>query len=94
MSGVGPTELVIVLVLALIVFGPKRLPELGRSVGRGMREFKQAVSGGSRPLTRIRRAMPCPEHRPRRLRGDARTSAAPGAGTPSSSPTWRCAVPA
>jgi sec-independent protein translocase protein TatA len=44
-SGIGPTELVIVVVLALIVFGPKRLPELGRSVGRGLREFKHSVSG-------------------------------------------------
>jgi sec-independent protein translocase protein TatA len=38
-------ELVIVLVIALIVLGPKRLPEVGRSVGRGMREFKDSVSG-------------------------------------------------
>ena len=39
MPGVGPMELVIVLVLALIILGPKRLPEVGRSMGRGMREF-------------------------------------------------------
>jgi sec-independent protein translocase protein TatA len=38
-------ELVIVLVIALIVLGPKRLPEVGRSVGRGMREFKESLSG-------------------------------------------------
>jgi sec-independent protein translocase protein TatA len=42
---VGPTELIIVLVIALIVLGPKRLPEVGRSVGRGMREFKDSLSG-------------------------------------------------
>lgn len=41
---VGPLELVIVLVIALIVLGPKKLPEMGRSVGRGMREFKNALS--------------------------------------------------
>jgi sec-independent protein translocase protein TatA len=37
---------VIVLVIALLVFGPKRLPELGNSLGRGLREFKQAMNGG------------------------------------------------
>ena len=45
---VGPTELIIVLVIALLVLGPKRLPEVGRSVGRGMREFKDSLSGVSR----------------------------------------------
>ena len=45
---VGPTELIIVLVIALLVLGPKRLPEVGRSVGRGMREFKDSISGMSR----------------------------------------------
>ncbi len=39
---VGPTELIIILVLALIVFGPKRLPEIGRSIGRSLREFRRA----------------------------------------------------
>jgi sec-independent protein translocase protein TatA len=38
-------ELVVVLVIALMVFGPKRLPELGRSIGNGMREFKDSVAG-------------------------------------------------
>ena len=45
---VGPGELVIVLVIALIVLGPKRLPEVGRSIGNGMREFKDSLSGDSR----------------------------------------------
>ena len=45
---VGPMELIIVLVIALIVLGPKRLPEAGRSIGRGMREFKDSLSGDSR----------------------------------------------
>jgi sec-independent protein translocase protein TatA len=42
---VGPMELIIVLVIALIVLGPKRLPEVGRSVGKGMREFKDSLNG-------------------------------------------------
>jgi sec-independent protein translocase protein TatA len=46
---VGPMELVVVLVIALIVLGPKRLPEVGRSIGNGMREFKNSISGDSRP---------------------------------------------
>jgi sec-independent protein translocase protein TatA len=42
---IGPMEIGLVLILALVVFGPKRLPELGRSVGKGMREFKGSLSG-------------------------------------------------
>jgi len=38
-------EIIIVLVIALVVFGPKRLPELGKSVGKGIREFRGSVSG-------------------------------------------------
>ena len=45
---VGPGELIVVLVIALIVLGPKRLPEVGRSIGNGMREFKDSISGDSR----------------------------------------------
>jgi sec-independent protein translocase protein TatA len=45
MPNIGPLELVIVLVIALIVIGPKKLPEMGRSVGKGMREFRGALSG-------------------------------------------------
>jgi sec-independent protein translocase protein TatA len=45
MPNIGPLEIVIVLVIVLIIFGPKRLPDLGRSLGRGMREFKDSVTG-------------------------------------------------
>jgi sec-independent protein translocase protein TatA len=44
-GSIGPGELIIVLVIALIILGPKRLPEVGRSVGKGMREFKDSLSG-------------------------------------------------
>ena len=46
LPGIGPMELIVVLVIALIVFGPKKLPDLGRSLGSGMREFKNSVTGG------------------------------------------------
>jgi sec-independent protein translocase protein TatA len=45
MPNVGPLEIAIVLVIVLIIFGPKRLPELGRAMGRGIRDFKGAMSG-------------------------------------------------
>ena len=45
MPNIGPMELVIVLVIALLILGPKRFPETGRSLGRGMREFKDSIRG-------------------------------------------------
>jgi sec-independent protein translocase protein TatA len=45
MPNIGPLEIVLILIVALIVFGPKRLPELGRSAGKGIREFKNSVTG-------------------------------------------------
>jgi sec-independent protein translocase protein TatA len=45
MPNIGPLEIVVILIVALIVFGPKRLPELGRSAGKGIREFKNSVTG-------------------------------------------------
>ena len=47
MPNIRPMELVVVLAIALIVLGPKRLPEVGRSVGNGLREFKESLSGES-----------------------------------------------
>jgi sec-independent protein translocase protein TatA len=44
LGNIGPMELIIVLVVALVVLGPKRLPDAGRSLGRGMREFKSAIT--------------------------------------------------
>ena len=47
MPNVGPLEIAVVLVIVLIIFGPKRLPELGKSMGNGIREFKNSISGDS-----------------------------------------------
>jgi sec-independent protein translocase protein TatA len=50
MPSLGPMEIVIILVIALIVVGPKKLPNFGRSLGSGMREFKEAITtGGTEP---------------------------------------------
>jgi sec-independent protein translocase protein TatA len=45
MPSIGPLELAIVLIIVLVIFGPKRLPGLGRQLGSGMREFKDSVTG-------------------------------------------------
>ena len=42
---IGPWEIAILLVIVLLVFGPKRLPEMGKSLGKGMREFKDSITG-------------------------------------------------
>jgi sec-independent protein translocase protein TatA len=42
---IGPLEIGVLLIIALIVFGPKKLPDLGRSLGKGLREFKGSISG-------------------------------------------------
>ena len=45
MPGIGFPELLVILVIALVVLGPKKLPEAGRAMGKGMREFKDSLSG-------------------------------------------------
>jgi sec-independent protein translocase protein TatA len=45
MPNIGPVEIIIVVVILLLVFGTKRLPEAGRNLGKGMREFKESVTG-------------------------------------------------
>jgi len=49
MPNIGPMEIAIVLIIALIVFGPSKLPELGKSAGKGFREFKDSVTGKDEP---------------------------------------------
>jgi len=45
---IGPFEIIVVLVIVLLIFGPKKLPGLGRSLGTGMREFKDSITGGNK----------------------------------------------
>jgi sec-independent protein translocase protein TatA len=64
--GIGPLEIIIVLVIVLLIFGPKRLPDLGRSLGSGMREFKNSVTGKDRDeLPEREETAPEPRNEPR-----------------------------
>jgi sec-independent protein translocase protein TatA len=65
-GNIGWQGLVVILIILLLVFGPKRLPEMGRSVGRGMREFKDSLTGNDRDDEEDRRelALPAPEEEP------------------------------
>ena len=65
MPNIGPLEIAIVLIIALVILGPKKLPDMGRSMGRGMREFKDAITNGS------------DDEKPARLAEAAKTEQAP-----------------
>ncbi len=63
--GIGVTEMIILLVVLLVFFGPKRLPEMGRSLGKGMREFKDSISGkddDDEPVQHYSPQLPDAEH--------------------------------
>ena len=62
MPNVGPLEILLVLNVALVVFGPKRLPDLGHSLGKGIREFKGSFTGESDEPARVE-ARPVTTHR-------------------------------
>jgi sec-independent protein translocase protein TatA len=64
MPDIGPLELVIVLIIAIVVVGPKKLPQLGRSLGSGMREFKDSLTGKSKDDDEDRDAFGEPAQRP------------------------------
>ena len=53
MPEIGIAGLIVILIVALLVFGPKRLPEIGRSLGKGMREFKDSISGKDEPAAEL-----------------------------------------
>jgi sec-independent protein translocase protein TatA len=61
MPNIGPLEIIIVLVIVLLIFGPKRLPDLGRSLGSGMREFKDSVTGKDKDRDELEPSEPKPE---------------------------------
>lgn len=58
------TDLIVVLVIVLLILGPKRLPGLGKSLGQGMREFKESISGDSKDEPEEKPAIPAPAPAP------------------------------
>ncbi len=70
MFGVGAPELIIIAVIALLVFGPSKLPEIGKTIGKGLREFKKASSDLKdqvNPLSDIEEPAPKPEPEPKSI---------------------------
>ncbi|MTD45578.1 twin-arginine translocase TatA/TatE family subunit [Conexibacter sp. W3-3-2] len=75
MPNIGPLELAIVLVIVLVIFGPKKLPGLGRSLGTGMREFKDSITGDGKNDDRDRAELTAAEATPAEpAREDAKVS--------------------
>jgi sec-independent protein translocase protein TatA len=65
MPNIGTGEIVLLLLVALLLFGAKRLPEIGRSLGSGMREFKDSVTGAGKPdVTQASELPPAPPQDP------------------------------
>ena len=73
MPNIGPMEIILLLGLALLLFGAKRLPEIGRSLGSGMREFKDSVTGDRAPEPRSELPPPVPAQRRLPMRHRTRT---------------------
>lgn len=71
MGPIGPTELIVILVIALLVLGPKKLPEVGKSLGKGMREFKDSLSNANPFDEDDEDDRPAPRRRPAQVQAAA-----------------------
>ena len=67
LGNLGAGEIVVVLLVALLIFGPKKLPELGRTLGKGIREFRRGTSGLMSSLEEADKPAPRPTEQPARL---------------------------
>ncbi len=75
MFGLQPLHLIVILAIALIIFGPQRLPEMGRAIGQSIRQFREATDGTEREVRQALEAKPLP--RPQApLVSEVRTQAA------------------
>ncbi|HWE10019.1 MAG TPA: twin-arginine translocase TatA/TatE family subunit [Solirubrobacteraceae bacterium] len=75
-----PVDIIVVLIIVLLIMGPKRLPGIGRGLGQGMREFKDGITGHSKDdedKPTISQATPMPESTP----GSSEPAATPGSGS-------------
>lgn len=72
MFGIGPTELIVILVIALLVLGPKRLPELASGLGKGLAEFRRATADINAELDQARRSVEEPAREAARAAGPDR----------------------
>ena len=61
MFGIGVPELVVILVIALVIFGPGKLPEIGSALGKGIRDFKKSFDGVDEDLKKVERKADGPE---------------------------------
>lgn len=87
MFGIGPTELIVILVIALLVLGPKRLPELAAGLGKGLAEFRRATADINAELDEARRSVEAPAR-------EAAKAAAQAQGRVSRSTASKAAEPA
>jgi sec-independent protein translocase protein TatA len=85
--GIGPVELIIVLVIALLVLGPGKLPDVGAALGKSIREFRKAASDVQEATTLEPAARPAPPA----AEGPANSSSAPAATASSETPSDRTA---
>ena len=57
MGSIGTPELIVILVIALVIFGPGKLPEVGKAIGKGINEFKDAISGPKKAVDETKEAV-------------------------------------
>ena len=97
MGALSPWHIAIVVIVGLLVFGPKKLPELGRGVGSGLRDFRKGLSGEADAATvetPVAQAAPVAAEAPVTPAEAAPAAAAPASAAPASAPTSTVATPA